>query len=153
MDTYYYLKALHNNKKICHYPTCPYCGEFMEILTKIFKVRFKTPKFPPNGAQELNIYKVTPKIFMKKFVVCGRCEAKYDYDYNLDPNLQKVLINIPSSTILLNEFIYKELSKHPPNTTCELIWRKSLHKKISEQKPYNAVLTSFNKLIKRFERK
>jgi hypothetical protein len=152
MNTWYYLKALHNNKKISHYSTCPYCGEFMDILTKIFKVRFKTRKVPPIGAKELNIFKVTPRTFLKKYFVCGRCGAKYDYDYdhNLVPHLQKALIDIPSSTILLNDFIYKEILKYPPNTTCELMWRKSFYKKLLKPKPYYAVLTSFNKLMNLF---
>jgi hypothetical protein len=142
----------HLVKKIRHYPTCSYCGEFMEILTKAFKVRFKTLKVPPVGAKELNIFKVIPKIFFKKFFICGRCGAKYDFDYdhNLVPHLQKALIDIPSSTLLLNDFIFKELSKYPPNTTCELIWRKSFHKKVLKQRSNYTLLTSFNKLINLF---
>lgn len=146
MDIWNYITALNNNK-IRHYPTCPYCGEFMEIITKTFKVRFKTPKASPVGAKELNIFEVNSRIFLKKFVVCGRCEAKYDYDHNMTPCLQKALIDIPSSTLLLNDFIYKELSKYPPNTTCELMWRKSFCKKVLEQKSYHVVLASFNRLI------
>jgi hypothetical protein len=115
----------------------------MEVVTKIFKVHLKTHKIPPQGARELNIVKVTPRIFVKKFLVCRRCEAKYDYDHNLVPHLQEALINIPSSAILYNDLIYKELLKYPPNTTCELIWRKSYHKKPFKNESYYGGLTYF----------
>ena len=143
MDSWNYLHSLgKNGNNFCS--TCPYCGELFHILSKSFKVQFKIPKISPEGANDLNLFYITPQIFTKRYALCSKCGAKYDYDKLNDS--QNVLAEIPSSTILLNDFVYKELLKYPRNTTCELLWRKRCRKKRLIKKSYHKVLNQFYKL-------
>ena len=127
--------------------TCPYCGEILYILTKSFKVQFKTPKVPSEGTNDLNLFYVIPKIFIKKYAICPKCGAKYNYDMHKLTYYQNTLSEIPSSTVLYNDFVYKELLKYPRNTTCELLLRKTYCQKVLIKKSSLNILNQFYKLI------
>ena len=128
MDSWNYLHSLGKNVQ-SSYQTCPYCGDLLNILTKSFKVQFKTRKAPPEGAKELNLFYVTSQIFTKKYGICSRCCGKYGYDiHKLDDDLD-ILLEIPLSSMLLNDFVHKELLKYPQSTTCELLWRRTCYKR------------------------
>jgi hypothetical protein len=143
------IKSL--NKK-SNYPICPYCAAAMHIVIKSFGVCFKTPKIPPKGAKDLKLFHIIPITYLKKYVLCPKCEAKYDYDNNTLTYFQESLLNIPPSSFLLNDFVQKELPKYPKNTTCQLLWRRSWRKKRLVKKPflnrirkiYNSINTFFH---------
>jgi len=134
MNSWNYLKEL-RNKKYDYYPRCPYCRNPMNILTKSFMVEFKTPKIPPIGAKDLNIFNITYKTYLKRFVLCEKCEAKYDYDIFGTISTPKVLTNIPSSKTLIKNILESELSKLPLNKTYKVIRQGTSYKRVLSKKP------------------
>jgi hypothetical protein len=144
------INCLESRDKRHRYPLCPYCGEAMHILIKSFRVCFKTPKMPPKGANDLKLFHITPKTFLKKYAVCPKCDAKYDYDNNILSDFQESLLNIPSSTILLNDFVHNELINYPQNTTCQLLWRRSWRKKRILKKSLRKKIKKIFSLINMF---
>ncbi len=128
MSHWNYLKSFHDHEDNYH-PRCSYCENLLHILTKRFMIEFKTPKIPPIGANDLNLFNITNIIYSKDFALCENCGAKFDYDIHSNLPL-KALANIPPSLILLNNFINNELPKYPLNTTCKMIWKKTFHKRV-----------------------
>lgn len=124
-----YLKDL-RNKKYDYYRRCPYCGNIMNILTKSFTVEFKTPKIPPIGAKDLNLFNITYKTYQKSFVLCENCEANYEYDIFATISTPKALSNIPSSKTLIKNILENELPKLPLNKTCKVIRKETSYKRV-----------------------
>jgi hypothetical protein len=146
MNGWNYLKKL-SNKKYNYYPICPYCGHRLNILTKSFRVEFKTPKNPPIGANDLNLFNIIHKTYLKIFAVCENCEAKYDYDIFAKNSPLKPLTNIPSSKTLIKNIFNNELPRYPLDKTCNLILTKTSYKKILKKRPNFIAHISFHRLI------
>lgn len=146
MTIWNYLKDS-RNKKYDHYPRCPYCGTIMNILTKSFAVEFKTPKIPPIGAKDLNLFNITHKTYQKSFVLCENCEANYEYDIFDTITTPKALTNIPSSKTLIKNILENELPKLPQNKTCKVIREETSYKKVLSKKSYVAAHIPFHRLI------
>ncbi|MFA4903676.1 MAG: hypothetical protein WC600_13150 [Desulfobaccales bacterium] len=158
MNSWNYLKDLRNNK--CdYYQRCAYCGNTMNILTKSFTVEFKTPKIPPIGARDLNLFNITYKTYLKSFVLCENCEAKYDYDIFATISTPKALTNIPSSKTLIKNILENELPKLPRNKTCKVIRKGTSYKRVLNKKSnfvyripfYRLINSSFSKLYYIFQ--
>ncbi len=149
MNNWNYLKGLYNERDR-FYPTCPYCGNNLDVVTKSLKIEFRTPKIPPIGTKELNLFNIEHKIYFKEYVVCGKCGAKYDYDSSPHIGSLKALTYIPSSSTMLNNILDKELPKYPRNITYKVIWRKTCRKKIKIKNFSCSIFAPFNKLIDLF---
>jgi len=146
MNSWNYLKDL-RNKKYNYYPRCPYCGNIMDILTKSFTVEFKTPKIPPIGAKDLNLFNITHKTYQKSFVQCENCEAIYEYNVFATIPTHKALTNIPSSKTLIKNILENELPKLPLNKICKVIKEETSYKKVLSKKSHFAAHIPFHRLI------
>lgn len=110
-------------------------------------IEFKTPKMPPLGALNLNLFDVTCKIYSEKYTVCTNCKAKYSYgDYTPIEHFT-ALTDIPSYNNLINKFLENELPNHPSNTIYKVIWKKTHYKKQLSRKSYFLTFIPFYKSI------